>query len=677
MNSMIKNYMVEKEFYNATIVECGTKPFTKLHLIKEQLSDRVQFTVVTKDHCTFSELIFKILELQSDLIIICYDHDHDEILNLLAKIKEENVLLPVLIICSEPDADIATSFMKYANVDFSSLDKFSEEKFYNTLLYFRKEHKHHYLLNLLKAENKKLWQIIKQNPVSILISDANTNSIEFINYNFTKLTGYSLYEIIGKKPDILNSGKMPKSVYKIMWETLSVGKVWKGELQNKRKDGTYFWCYTAIAPLFNENGVLTHYVAIYDDITDQMLAEEQLKKKSEELKKANEHLNNNMERALKLHRHFFPNTMPQLTDYQLEAYYQPAEIIGGDFYNVVKYKNQLLFYIVDASGKGIDGAFINIFVRQKINRFLYIERESLEQLNPKEILEFLAEEYKQENFPAEYFICLFVGVLNLKTNELIYSNAGIQVPPVIINHKYCKNLTAGGLPISSSIDIDLLKYDMEKVDFPKSSTFVVTSDGMIEEFKQYEMYGIERFRNVINDYYYLPPSRLKEKIVAGVKSFLRGKRNNDDHTFLIIQRNFDQLFTKTYVLNSTIQEIQQFGDEVYEILQEYGIPNYDLILFGIYEMAYNALEHGNQFREDKKIEIKLMIFDTHLKLTIEDEGEGFNWRERMNRDIDLLNESERGRGIILTKKCFSTVLYNDKGNKVELYAYKHGNNGTT
>lgn len=676
MNSMIKNYMIEKEFYSAAIIENCQMPFAMLHRIKEQLSDKVRFSILSKKGQTFTEIILKVLDLQPDIIVICYDDEHDEILNFVAKLKEENVLLPILIISSKPDADAVASLMKHANVDFSSLSKFSEEKFYNSLLFFRKEHKHHYLLNLLKSENKKLWQIIKQNPVSILISEANTNAIEFVNYNFTKLTGYSLYEVIGKDPKILASGKMPKSVYSVMWETLRIGKVWKGEIQNRRKDGTYFWCYVAIAPLYNENGALTHYVAIYDDITAQIEAELQLRKKSEELKKANEHLNNNMERALKLHRHFFPITMPELENYELEAYYQPAEIIGGDFYNVVKYKNQLLFYIVDASGKGIDGAFINIFVRQKINRFLYVEHENLVELYPKDIMQFLAEEYNKENFPAEYFICLFVGVINLETHELTYSNAGIQVPPIIVDEKDCDVLTVGGLPISSAIDVNMLQYETETIPFPEAATFVVTSDGMVEEYEKEEMYGFERFCKVIRDNYYLPPNRLKERMVQEVKKFLNGKKNDDDHTFLIIQRKFPKKFSKSYVLNSTISDIQKFGDEVYETLQKYKIENHDLILFGIYEMAYNALEHGNQFDGNKKITIEFDIYDMFVKISIEDEGAGFNWQERLSKKINLLNDNERGRGIILTKKCFTSIFYNDKGNKVELIAYNNDKNGT-
>lgn len=669
---MIKNYMIEKEFYSATIVECSYTPFEKLHRIREKLSDRVLFTVLSREDYSPTDLILKILDLQADILIICYDNEHDEILDLVAKLKEENELMPVLIISSDPDADVVSMFMKYTNIDFSSLAKFSEEKFYQTLVYFRKEHKHYYLLNLLKSENKKLWQIIKQNPVSILITEANTNTIEFVNYNFTKLTGYSLYEVVGKNPRILSSGNMPKSFYQMMWHTLKIGKVWKGEIQNCKKDGTYFWCYTAIAPLYNEKGVLTHYVAIYDDITDQIIAEEKLRQKSEELRKANEHLNKNMERALKLHRHFFPNKMPKLDDYRIETYYQPAEIIGGDFYNVVKYKNQLLFYIVDASGKGIDGAFINIFVRQKINRFLYIDHENLTTLHPQEILQFLAEEYKSENFPAEYFICIFVGVINLATHELVYSNAGIQVPPVLVDKNGCKYLTVGGLPISSSLDLNMMQYESESIIIPPSSTFVVTSDGMVEECENNEMYGIERFSNVIKTHYYLPPKRLKEEIVQSVKNFLNGKKNDDDHTFLIIQRKFSKIYFKSYQLKSTIEDIQQFGEEVYETLQKFNIPNHDLILFGIYEMTYNALEHGNKFDKDKKISIQFYIFDTHVKVTIEDEGPGFDWRKKLNSSIDLLCESERGRGIMLTKKCFTLIYYNEKGNKVELYAYNKG-----
>ena len=101
--------------------------------------------------------------------------------------------------------------------------------------------------------------------------------ITFVNRGFCQTTGYEEQEVLGKNPRILKSGDMPASVYKEMWETLSQGRQWRGELQNRRKNGDVFWELAVISPVTDEEEQITHYVAVKEDITERKRAEEQLK----------------------------------------------------------------------------------------------------------------------------------------------------------------------------------------------------------------------------------------------------------------------------------------------------------------------------------------------------------------------------------------------------------------
>ena len=95
------------------------------------------------------------------------------------------------------------------------------------------------------------------------------------------MTGYSQEEVIGKNPRILQSGQTPRSVYEDLWKTILAGKVWKGEFINKKKDGTLFWESVTISPSKNEKGIITHFVAVKEDITERKKAQETLQKSEE------------------------------------------------------------------------------------------------------------------------------------------------------------------------------------------------------------------------------------------------------------------------------------------------------------------------------------------------------------------------------------------------------------
>jgi diguanylate cyclase (GGDEF)-like protein/PAS domain S-box-containing protein len=131
--------------------------------------------------------------------------------------------------------------------------------------------------DLVAANNqlRKLSIAVEQSPSSIMITNLNAE-IEYINPAFTHTTGYTFEDVKGKNPRILKSNLTPMETYQQMWQTILSRKPWRGELINMKKTGEAYWEYTVIAPIYDDPGNVTHYVAVKEDITIRKAAEEEL-----------------------------------------------------------------------------------------------------------------------------------------------------------------------------------------------------------------------------------------------------------------------------------------------------------------------------------------------------------------------------------------------------------------
>jgi len=144
-----------------------------------------------------------------------------------------------------------------------------------------------------KAEEqlRKLSIAVEQSPDAICITDPD-GTIEYINPRTIQLTGFSTEELINQNTRIFSSGEKTKAEYAHMWQIIKSGKIWSGELHNKKKNGELYWESTTISPILNSAGEITHFLAIKEDITDRKLAEMALNKSEEQLRKFASNLQN-------------------------------------------------------------------------------------------------------------------------------------------------------------------------------------------------------------------------------------------------------------------------------------------------------------------------------------------------------------------------------------------------
>jgi len=138
------------------------------------------------------------------------------------------------------------------------------------------------LRRLRERELLDLRTAVEQSGSAVVITDAS-GKIEFVNRAFEKSTGYAAEEVLGKNPRVLKSGLQGEDFYKGMWKTITAGNVWSGTFQNRRKDGSLFWETGTISPIRDPDGHIRRFIAVKDNITDRINAEDKLADEHAEL----------------------------------------------------------------------------------------------------------------------------------------------------------------------------------------------------------------------------------------------------------------------------------------------------------------------------------------------------------------------------------------------------------
>lgn len=150
---------------------------------------------------------------------------------------------------------------------------------------------------------KRLTAAVEQSSNTIVITDID-GKIEYVNKKFADLTGYTKEEALGGNPGLLSSGNTSNETYRDLWTTILTGKVWQGEIKNRKKSGEEYWERIKITPVVDENDLITNFIAIKDDITQEKIFSNKLQQSLEEkeimLKEIHHRVKNNLQIVISL-----------------------------------------------------------------------------------------------------------------------------------------------------------------------------------------------------------------------------------------------------------------------------------------------------------------------------------------------------------------------------------------
>ncbi len=524
-------------------------------------------------------------------------------------------------------------------------------------------------------DEKKYRLLIETSPNAATLID-RSGIIRIANQQMVALHGYeNLEELVGKDARELVSPKDRSLIKRHIKMTLKEGIVRSEEYTFLKKDGTEFPGEFNASVVVDEKKKTSGFIFITADISKRKRDEERLARfnreielKKQELQAFYKKINEEIARVEDLYRVFFPRVFPDVGMISFAVYYKPAENIGGDFYNIIRVGDQLMLYMVDVMGHGIEGALISIFVRETLNSFISQQEKEHKELflKPSKALAFLSSQYNKQNFPDDYLVSIFLGTLDLKADPLTFTfaSAGHHISPILsFSNGQSLFLRSKGLPLSSAIEQGLMMFSEEKISFQPGSTLLFTTDGIIEENQRGKMYGESRLRQVFADVSYLPPEIIVNAINLDYWKFRGRPGGQDDISLLVMQHTPPSKKIFSYNSKARLLDLGLLKRKIKEILKLY-MTDTDELLKAFQEIVCNALVHGCRDNSERTIQVDIFIHESCIFLTVEDEGEGFDWYKKVYKCSHNLSGSSRG--IAIAGMYLDHLSYNEKGNKAYL-----------
>lgn len=345
-----------------------------------------------------------------------------------------------------------------------------------------------------------------------------------------------------------------------------------------------------------------------------------------------------------------PKKIPDLPGWSLEAYYQPAWEVGGDFYDFISFDDgQLGIVIGDVTDKGVPSALVMATSRSLL-------RASAERLvSPGAVLA-RVNDLLYDEIPANMFVTCFYLLLDPETGRAQYANAGHDLP-YVVRQGGIQELRATGMPLGLMPGMD---YEEMETVIATGEQLLLHSDGLAEAHDpEREMYGFPRVRGSMLSRPYGKP--LIGHLLSELQRFTGPDWIQEDDVTLVTLGRDSTVKTP----NGRVRELARFevasrpGNERLAVTQvEDALVNLDVppdklerIKTAVAEATMNAMEHGNGYREDAPARITVSVANDDLVVTIQDDGDApIGEPEVPDLEAKLAGEqSPRGWGLFLIR----------------------------
>jgi anti-sigma regulatory factor (Ser/Thr protein kinase) len=376
-------------------------------------------------------------------------------------------------------------------------------------------------------------------------------------------------------------------------------------------------------------------------------------------------------KAQMLQRKLNSQTVPNIANLNILSFFMPCEELGGDFLEIKKIGDKLAIILSDCTGHGIQAAMDATLLKSITDRHIHHMAinngtdKFLELVN-KDIIEYLHE----DQFPT-----MFACVIDIKTNNVYYSNANSELPYLINNKSKNQTLSIKLLPKTKGFHIGYDKnitFGKKSFKLKKNDILLFYSDALVEiGKKKNKTKGQKKLLPILKkmgngltkDLDYLLTKAQKENGILPL---------DDDLTLIMIERI--QTFKKKYTIHRESQ-IPRIQNELVNAMAYYNYNEDDIECTNISfsELAINAITHGNNNNFKKKVSISITIDCEQTVISVEDQGKGFNIanisdptnlkRLKLFLENNDVEKYTHGRGIFLVKQYMDSLSYTHKGKK--------------
>ncbi|TNG02786.1 MAG: response regulator [Gammaproteobacteria bacterium] len=367
----------------------------------------------------------------------------------------------------------------------------------------------------------------------------------------------------------------------------------------------------------------------------------------------------------------FP-AFPNRDEFSIFGSMQAAREVGGDFYDFFFIdEDRLCVCIGDVSGKGVPAALFMAITK------VLIKSRSADDISTASILTHVNDEISENN-DASMFITVFLGIIDVQTGEMTYTNAGH-------NPSYIKR-TDGALERLDNLHgpvvgaIDGLAYKEGQVSLSKGDMLLMYTDGVTEAMDpEHQLFEENRLVEILKSGDYEIPEELIQKITSSVHEFENGAEQADDITLLSLLYKREKVDTPTetfwIAIRNQLSEIDTVNDEFEAFAEKHDISFKVIMRMKMVfdELLNNTISYGFQDEDEHVIEVQVDLYGERLMTTISDDGIPFNpfAMEKPDTSLSVEERDIGGLGIHLVQSTMDEFTYKrgiDK-NQVTLIKY--------
>ena len=348
---------------------------------------------------------------------------------------------------------------------------------------------------------------------------------------------------------------------------------------------------------------------------------------------------------------------PDRDDIDIFGQLTPAKAVGGDLFDFFIRDEKLFFCIGDVSGKGVPAALVMAVTRAQFRTV------SAHESMPERIITRLNDTMSEGN-DSNMFVTLFVGVLDLPTGRLRYSNAGHDSPLLI-------GSSIGMLPCDSNLPVGVMgdwKFSMQETQIDPGTTVFLYTDGLTEaenithdQFTEQRILDVAKESLATNNH---NPHRLVENMTNAVKDFVNGAEQSDDLTMLAIQYTKQQLdvrYQRSITLANDVQQVPQLAEFIDHVCEAMGFDELTTMQMNlaIEEAVVNVMNYAYPEGTTGSVNVEVQANDVRLKFVISDSGKHFDPTSVAEADTTLSAEDRSigGLGIYLVRQLMDSVNY--------------------